>query len=149
MKEIQLYTANILYIQGVVARMKYIKFALFVGAFIFAMTFFTAETEAAGYDATLGGLVVYLSKAEATKLGQNLEDGGNGAGAAAILSTWVPHPLAKQCCQTILGLSALQARNIGGKLKRCSAKGARMTIPWPLGKMGWAKTVGCIQVSSR
>lgn len=126
--------------------MKYAKFALFFIAFIFAMVALVSdEAQAAGYDVTLEGLNIYLSKAEATTLADRLERGGDGVTLAAVLSAWIPEPVLSKLTAGTLTLSGVYARGLARNLRGCSNNGARMTVPWPIG--GWHRSLNITIVS--
>jgi RNA polymerase subunit RPABC4/transcription elongation factor Spt4 len=111
--------------------LKYVKLALFVCAFIFAtVALAPEETHAAGYEATWDGMVIYLSKAEASKMAQSMETNANWGLALGVVGIWLPDSVYKKAVATGATLSQFKFRTAATDLRNCSARGATVTLPW-------------------
>lgn len=111
--------------------LKFIKIAILMSVFICAAVLMsTGEADAAGYDVTWSGLVVYLSKAEALKMAENLEVNANWGAALGAVGIWLPDSIYKKVAATIAAYSNIKYRADAAKLRNCSARGATVTFPW-------------------
>lgn len=110
--------------------MKYVKLAVLVVAFIFSLSLLPGETHAAGYDVTLSGVVIYLSKAEALKMAENMEVNANWGVALGVVGIWLPAGIYKNTVGSLAALSQWKFRTAAATLRRCSSRGATVTFPW-------------------
>ncbi len=135
----------IYYIQGAVKMLKFVKITLFMSVLICAaLLFYSGETHAAGYDVTLSGVVIYLSKAEASKMAENMEVNANWGVALGVVGIWLPAGVYKNTVGSLAALSQWKFRTAAATLRQCSARGATVTFPW-VGIGGYAN----FQVKSR
>jgi len=89
----------------------------------------SAQTEAISVEFMWTGNRLVLSKAEALRLANNLEDIRNGVGGVTALTNWIPNPVICRIIASIGGLSVWRISTVVSGLRRnCTKKGAILEI---------------------